>query len=280
MSDFSLLVRKKIEALNSEQKQMFDEEYNRRKKPFGDENNNELALDILRDISLTFGNVNPIQKNYDEEVKRKDFGDSTHLPPKKKSKGILNSFIILAVFVVFISVSSYTKPTKAKMENDIINKFLETQPKLLKFFKEVFLGEEISEEKADNIIYNFLKSNGYEIYFKDYDFVIAKKLEIVDKVSDKSLLTAYGFFGKAFITYKSDDLVIDFGKNENNYGNNFENTKKPKYQAIESDLKYEPKPLSSWDEEKKSSENEKIRNSLVEDNNKSSELESDSIKIN
>lgn len=186
----------------------------------------------------------------------------------------------MAVFVVFISVSSYTKPTKAKMENDIINKFLETQPKLLKFFKEVFLGEEISEEKADNIIYNFLKSNGYEIYFKDYDFVIAKKLEIVDKVSDKSLLTAYGFFGKAFITYKSDDLVIDFGKNENNYGNNFENTKKPKYQAIESDLKYEPKPLSSWDEEKKSSENEKIRNSSVEDNNKSSELESDSIKIN
>ena len=29
----------------------------------------------------------------------------------------------------------------------LINKFLETQPKLLKFFKEVFLGEEISEEK-------------------------------------------------------------------------------------------------------------------------------------
>ena len=121
MNDFSLLVRKKIEALDSEQKLMFDEEYNRRKMPFGDENNNELALDILRDISLTFGNVNHIQKNYDEEVKRKDFGNSTHLPPKKKSKGILNSFLILALFVSIIGVSFYTKPTKVKMENDIIN---------------------------------------------------------------------------------------------------------------------------------------------------------------
>ena len=135
MNDFSLLVRKKIEALDSEQKLMFDEEYNRRKMPFGDENNNELALDILRDISLTFGNVNHIQKNYDEVVKRKDFGNSTHLPPKKKSKGILNSFLIFALFVAFIGVSFYTKPTKAKMENDMINKFLETQPTLLKFFK-------------------------------------------------------------------------------------------------------------------------------------------------
>ena len=50
---------------------------------------------------------------------------------------------------------------------------------------------------------------------------------------------------------------------------------------IESDIKYEPiKPMSSWEDKKKSSENEKIRNSSVEDNNKSSELESDSIKIN
>lgn len=278
MNDFSLLVRKKIEALDSEQKLMFDEEYNRRKMPFGDENNNELALDILRDISLTFGNVNHIQKNYDEEVKRKDFGNSTHLPPKKKSKGILNSFLILALFVSFIGVSFYTKPTKVKMENDIINKVLETQPQFLKFFKNVFLGEEITEKKADALIYNILKDSGYEIYFKDSDFVITKKLEIVDEVSDKTLLTAYGFFGETFITHKSDDLIIDFTKSKTQDHGNY---KKPKYQAIESHIKYEPvKNLSTWDNEEKSSEKEKVseRSSLKKD--EEDELISDSIKIN
>lgn len=218
MENFSLLVRKKYEALDSEQKQMFNEEYKRRKKPFGDDSNNDLAIDVLRDIAMTFGNGNSISENkkieIENEILRKNFGNTTYLPSNPKSKGGYNFFIMLALFIVFIGVAAYTTPTKVKMENDIINKFLETQPQFVKFFKNAFLGENVTEEKADNLIYNVLSSSGYKIYFKISNLGITKRLEIVDEISDKSLLVAYGFLGKTFITYKADDLVIDFNKNK------------------------------------------------------------------
>jgi hypothetical protein len=52
MSDFSLLVRLKYDALASQQKQIFDEAYKRRKKPFDEYHNSDLALEILKDISI------------------------------------------------------------------------------------------------------------------------------------------------------------------------------------------------------------------------------------
>lgn len=292
MSDFSLLVRKKIEALDSEQKRMFDEEYNRRKKPFGDNYNSDLAMDILRDISLTFGNVNPIQKDNEEEVKtdgqRKSYGNSTYLPPKKKSnRSYLFNFVYVLI-LAFIGISAYTKPTKAKMENDIINKFLETQPQFVKFFKNVFLGEEITEEKADNLIYNVLKSSGYEIYFKDSDFWIVKKLEIVDEASDKTLFVAYGFLGKTFITYKADDLVIDFNKNKpsqynDSYSKPYEKIGNEKYERIDDASNYKDYTEPNFDN-KPTMEKSKIPNLLrkreeTSENKLKSEPTEDSIKI-
>lgn len=294
MNNFSLLVRKKIEILNSEQKQMFDEEYSRRKKPFGDDYNSDLAMNILRDISLTFGNTNliPIQKNNDGIIKTdeqtKIYGNSTYLPTKKKSnKSYLFNYIYVLV-LAFIGVSAYTKPTKVQMQNDIINKFLETQPQLVKFFKNVFLGEEITEEKADNLIYNVLKNSGYEIYFKDSDFWIAKKLEIVDEASDKTLFVAYGFLGKTFITYKADDLVIDLNINKpsqynDSYSKPYEKIGNGKYEKIDDTSNYKDYKKPNFDN-MPTQEESKIPNLLRKkgessENKLKSEPTEDSIKI-
>jgi len=141
MNDFSLLVRKKYESLDSEQKLMFDEEYNRRKKPFGDDYNNDLALDILRDIALTFGKDNSTHENKDvvkNIAERKSYGNSNYLPPNKKSNRSYLFNYIYVLILAFVGISAYTKPTKAEMENDIINKFLEAQPQFVKFFKNIF----------------------------------------------------------------------------------------------------------------------------------------------
>ncbi len=213
MENFSLLVRKKIEVLDSEQKLIFDEEYNRRKKPFGDDFNSDIAMEILRDIALTFESPNSIQKSKDVATERKSYGNSTYSLANKKSNGSYLFNYIYVLIIAFIGLSAYTKPTKVKIENDIINKVLETQPKYISFFKNVFLGEEITEERADTLIYNFFKNNGYEIYFKDYDWWIIKRFEIAEKTSDKSLLVAYGFLGKTFIVSKANDLEIDFNPN-------------------------------------------------------------------
>lgn len=111
MNDFSLLVRKKYEALDSEQKRMFDEEYNRRKKTLGDDYDNDLALDILRDIALTFGNVNSIQENKDVRVEnasgRKTHGNSTHLPANEKSKESYLFNLVYVLIVGFIALIAF-----------------------------------------------------------------------------------------------------------------------------------------------------------------------------
>jgi len=223
MNDFSLLVRKKYDSLDSEQKQMFNEEYNRRKKPFADDNNNDLALGILRDIAMMFGNTItvPSQQNLSTvEVKNanipKNSVNSTYLPSKIKSNGDYNYIWKLLLVVVFIGVSAYMKPTKVKMENDIINKFLETQPQFVKLFKDFFIGEEVGEEKAENFLFNALKRRGYDISIKDSDFLILKRIEIINTESQQSLLIAYGFFGKTFLSYKAGDLEVIPNNNKNN----------------------------------------------------------------
>lgn len=291
MNDFSLLVRKKYESLDSEQKLMFDEEYKRRKKPFGDDYNNDLALDILRDIALTFGKDNSAQENKDvvkNIAERKSYGNSNYLPPNKKSNRSYLFNYIYVLILAFIGISAYTKPTKAKMENDIINKFLEAQPQFVKFFKNIFLGEEITEEKADTLIYNLLKSSGYEIAFYDNDLGIAKRFEIIDQNSDKSLLVAYGFLGKTFIIHKDNDIKIDFNKNKpsqynDSYSKPYEKLDNGKYERIDDASNYKDYSEPDFDN-KPTMEKSKIPNLLrkreeTSDNKLKSEPTEDSIKI-
>ncbi|AZI55158.1 hypothetical protein EIB75_07845 [Epilithonimonas vandammei] len=292
MENFSLLVRKKIESLDSEQKLIFNEEYNRRKQPFGDDFNSDIAMEILRDIAITFESPSSIQKIKDVGVEnsteRKSSGNSTRSPANKKSNGSYLFNYIYVLIIAFIGLSAYTKPTKVKMENDIINKVLETQPKYLSFFKNVFLGEEITEEKADTLIYNFFKNNGYEIYFKDYDWWIMKRFEIAEKKSDKSLLVAYGFLGKTFIVSKANDLEIDFNKNKvsqynDSYSKPQEKLDYEDYEKIDDASNYKDYDKSNFDE-KPVREESKTPNFLRKrgkstENKLKSELTEDSIKI-
>ena len=291
MSDFSLLVRKKCNALDSEQKRMFSDEYNRRKKSVGtayllwvlgwhyaylrkwgllalflfsafgffiwwiidlfritslvNEYNNNLALDILRDITMMFGNNSAVLENK-LEVENKEnvelqkanyqrnYGNSIYSTTNRKSDGEYRYVLILVLLIVFVSVSAYTKPTKVKMENYIINKFLETQPKFLKMFKDFFFGEEITEEKAENFIYNAFKNMGYkDISIEEADFIILKKLKFKDETSQKNLLVAYGFWGMTLIDVKTDNLEIDFRRRNASQNNNSHNqyyTPKSSYQ--------------------------------------------------
>ena len=290
MENFSLLVRKKIESLDSEQKLIFNEEYNRRKKPFGDDFNSNIAMEILRDIALTFESPNSIQKSKDVGVENateiKSYGNSTHSPANKKSNGSYLFNYIYVLIIAFIGLSAYTKPTKARMENDIINKVLETQPQYVSFFKNVFLGEEITEEKADTLIYNFFKNNGYEIYFKDYDWWIIKRFEIAEKTSDKSLLVAYGFLGKTFIVSKANDLEINFNKNKSYQSDT--STSKPsenidydQYKIIDNEANYKDAPNGYEKPVIKEKQDSKIPNLLKkrEELQEVSEPQEDSIKI-
>ena len=218
--------------------------------------------------------------------KSKISGNTAYSPPNKKSnKSYLFSFICVLLLGI-LGVSAYMKPTKVKMENDIINKFLETQPQFVKIFKNVFLGEEITEEKADNLIYNVLRSSGYKIYFKISDLGITNRLEIVDEISDKTLLVAYGFFGETFITYKADDLVIDFNKNKvdsNSHKNSNTSRESEKYEKIEK-LDYDPDFWNKTDKpnfnEKPIKEESKLKSRGESSENKlKTEPQGDSIKI-
>jgi len=73
---------------------MFDEEFIRRKNAVGEDNQNELALEILRDIALTFGNTS-------EFTKVKNHENSAHLPPPKKYK---ESYLFNYIYVLILGL--------------------------------------------------------------------------------------------------------------------------------------------------------------------------------
>ncbi|WP_312765764.1 hypothetical protein [Epilithonimonas sp.] len=215
MENFSLLVRKKYDVLNSDEKVMFNEEYERRKKPFGDDNNNDLALEILRDIAMVFGNSTAVQEiKENAEVEKattsKGYVNNPYLTSISKSKEtyLFNYFYV--VIIAIIGLTAYMKPTKAKIENDIINKFLETQPQFLTIFKNIFVGEEIPEEKAEAFIFNAFRRIGYDsVSFEDSNFGIVRRLQIKDDFSQKQLLVAYGLFGKSIISFTAGNLNMN-----------------------------------------------------------------------
>lgn len=216
MNNFSMLVRKKYESLDSEHKQMFDEEFIRRKNTLGEENQNELALEILRDIALTFGN------NISDETIVKKRKNSTYLPPTKKYKESYLFNYIYVLILGLIAVSAYTKPDRAKMENEVINKFLKTQPQFLTVFKNMFIGEEVTEERAETFIFNVLRKSGYKsVDFECLNWGLLNKLEISNGESNEKILVAYGFFGMTVVTFVTDELNMATARNHNQKERNF-----------------------------------------------------------
>lgn len=222
MEKFSLLVRKKYEVLDSEQKTMFTEEYKRRKLPFGNEFDNDLALNILRDIAMVFKNINVpenIQKIETEKISEsKNYVGSTNSVANLNSKESYRSIILSLIIVVILLVSAFTKPDKIKMENKIVDKMMEYNPEMIKIMKNLFFGKEMSEEYVGNFISNTMKKEGYNnVNFYESDWVILRKIEFRDVETNKLLINSYGIFGQTFTSLDFHSLPIS--------GNEFPNSK-------------------------------------------------------
>lgn len=222
MNDFSLLVRKKYEVLDSEQKIMFNEEYKRRKLPFGNEFDNEVALGILRDIALVFKSNDTPEDKQKIEVEnvshnKKNVG-GTNSVANPNSKESYRSIILALIIVLILVVSAFTKPDKVKMENRIVDKMMEYNPEMIKIMKNLFFGKEMSEEYTGNFISNTLKKEGYNnVTFYESDWVILRKIEFRDAETNKLLINSYGIFGQTFTT-------LDFNRQPIS-GNEFPNSK-------------------------------------------------------
>jgi len=329
MANFSLLVQKKYNSLASEQKQIFIDEYNRKKKTkwvafilwfflgwhyaylkkwgwlilfiftaggffiwwiidlfrvskMVNEYNNNLALDILRDITLMFGEkkeegLNQETKNFKNDV------NAHYLTSRNNSEESYLWFVIPVLIVVFLSVSAYTKPDRLKMENEIANKMMEHNPDMVKVLKNLFFGEEMKEEYVENFITSNLKNEGYNnIVLYESNWIIFRKLVIKDSETNINLIKSYGFLGKTFVflKYKENKEVSENEPGINEDVNNVEKANEnqprnyitpsyPKYQPIKNEVEYRPIERNLDNEVE-------IKNS----DNKNEILREDSIKIN
>ena len=247
MTNFSLLVQKKYNSLATEHKQIFIDEYKRKKKSkvvafilwffFGwhyaylkkwgwlilfiftaggffiwwvidlfrvskmvNEYNNNLALEILRDITLMFGENKEGSLNQETENLKNDV-NAHYLTSRNNSEENYLWFVLPVLIVVFFGVSAYTKPDRLKMENTIISKMVEYDNSLF---------EEKREEYTKIFITNYLKSEGYNnIVLYESNWLVLRKLEIIDSDTSEKLINAYGFLGMTFVNlnYKNNREV-------------------------------------------------------------------------
>jgi hypothetical protein len=316
MANFSLLVQKKYNSLASEQKQIFIDEYNRKKKTkwvafilwfflgwhyaylkkwgwlilflftvggffiwwiidlfrvskMVNEYNNNLALEILRDITLMFGDKKDVSSTQETKNLKNDV-NAHYLTSRNNSEESYLWFVLPVLIVVFFGVSAYTKPDRLKMENTIISKMVEYDNSLF---------EEKREEYTKIFITNYLKSEGYNnIVLYESNWLVLRKLEIIDSDTSEKLINAYGFLGMTFVNlnYERNNGISEseLGRNEDVY--NLEKTNEnqprnyitpsyPEYQPIKNNVEYRP------------IENEfEIKNS----DNKNEILHEDSVKVN
>lgn len=315
MGNFSLLVNKKYNDLSTEQKQIFKDEFERRKKSVGvayllwfflgwhyayvkkwgllllyilslggfiiwaivdlfripkliSDYNNNLAIEILRDITLMFG------KNGNSEFNNSPtkLGSNVNTPyfsSNKKSDGSYIPIVLLALFVVFIGVSAFFKPDRIKIENQIVDRMLEHNPDMVIMMKNLFFGKEMKEEYVDNFIKNTLNKEGYSnITFYEKDWIVLRKIEYVDVESNVKLINAYGFFGKTFIVLNfenknltQNNISNDVESYDNNQNGEVENhiikPKINKTQYVEDQSKYVPIPMEkNYEDENTTDKNE------------------------
>lgn len=179
--------------------------------------NNDLALEILRDISIMF----PAQENQnlDQIVSKKSVND--HYIAQKTQSGESYSFFIIVGLLILFSISAfYFKPDRNQMQNKIVDDVMLHQPQLIKIMKNFFIGEELNEKYSETFITFFLSQNGYKnVGIYEEDLVLVRKLTFKDENSKENLLTAYGFLGLTKISYDNNGLqeknIFDHRKKNN-----------------------------------------------------------------
>lgn len=180
--------------------------------------NNDLALEILRDISIMFpAHVN---QSLDQTASEKSVND--HYIARKTQSGESYSFFIIIGIIVLLSISAfYFKPDRTQMQNKVVDEMMTNQPQLLKMMKDFFIGEKLNDEYSQNFILNTLSKNGYtNVVSYEEDFVLLRKLNFRDENSNEDVITAYGLFGFTNVFFNDIHLKED----------NFLNNKIPKEQ--------------------------------------------------
>lgn len=249
-----------------------------------DDYNNNLALEIIKDIILMFPERALEEKNEIDSKK----GVNTYYFEQNRSSGESYSvFILVGIIILFGVVAFFTKPERIDMQNKIVNEVMITQPKLGKFIMNLFVGEKLTEQYSNNFIKNVLSNNGYKnVNMYEEDYVVLRKLDFKDENSRESLVTAYGMFcfTKVYFNNKIDlstDTVLGRSRNKNDYRSQKQYEKQYYEDTSYKYDSYTPsfeKNTSKIQEPK--NENRLIkRNDDINEYNKKTDPKEDSIKI-
>ncbi|MBE4950722.1 TM2 domain-containing protein [Chryseobacterium culicis] len=175
--------------------------------------NNDLALEILRDISIMF----PEGRTSDDKDVNKNAVNDLYITQKTQSGESYSFYIIVGIIILF-SVSTFLlKPDRATMQNEIADKILLQQPQIFKKMKDFFLGEKSPEEYSQKYIVNTLSRKGYSnVGIYEEDLVLVRKLEYRNEDSKENLITAYGFLGFTKVFFSDENLAEDNFSNKQN----------------------------------------------------------------
>ncbi|WP_241287578.1 TM2 domain-containing protein [Chryseobacterium indologenes] len=234
--------------------------------------NNDLALEILRDISIMFPDEH--RDSSDKDVAKKSVND-LYITQKTQSGESYSFYIIVGIIILFSVSAFFLKPNNTEMKNKIVDDIMAYQPQLFKNIKDFFAGEKLNERQSQSFITLFLSENGYEnskLY--DEDLVLLRKLVYKDENDKQNLIIAYGFFGFTKIIYEDENLKDrKFGSYKNK-----RKTKPYKYSVIKSPNKYQK--FERTDSEENQAQYEVREKIKVSQNSEVENQQGDSIKIN
>ncbi len=180
--------------------------------------NNDLALEILRDISIMF--PDEASDSGDSNVAKKSVND-IYITQKMQSGESYSFYIIVGIIILFSVSAFFLKPDRAKMQNAIVDKILLQKPQIFKTMKNFFLGEEVTEKYSQNFISNTLSEKGYSnLGIYEEDFVLVRKLDYRNEDSKENLITAYGFLGFTKVFFSDENLAEDNFSNKQKQNKN------------------------------------------------------------
>ncbi|WP_185249134.1 TM2 domain-containing protein [Chryseobacterium bernardetii] len=238
--------------------------------------NNDLALEILWDISIMF--PDEVRDSVDKDVNKKAVND-LYITQKIQSGESYSFYIIIGIIILFSVSAFFLKPNNTEMKNKIVDDIMTYQPQLFKNIKDFFAGEKLNEMQSQSFITLFLLENGYEnskVY--DEDLVLLRKLVYKDENDKQNLITAYGFLGFTKIIYECENL-------EDRKFRSYKNERKTKpyeYSVIESPNRYQK--FESPDSEENEAQSERREKNKVSQHSKAEtnapNQQGDSIQIN
>ncbi len=216
--------------------------------------NNDLALEILRDISIMFPDES--RDSSDKDIAKKSVND-LYITQKTQSGESYSFYIIVGIIILFSVSAFFLKPDRAKMQNAIVDKILLQKPQIFKTIKNLFLGEEITEEYAQNLIANTLSKKGYSnLGIYEEDFVLVRKLDYRNEESKENLITAYGFLGFTKVFFNDGDLKED--DTDNNQGENIKGYNTPKVDTTKDEIYKPGTGYNYYEEQSKNREENKV----------------------